>query len=779
MKFRPVLHIYGLDIRSLGLFRIVLGLALLWDLVFFKVGLYSLLFSAESAMFPADFQHSVFGPSALSVLDILGSEIAEKLFFVFSAIVYMVLLLGYRSRLFSVIAFICFWSLSQRIAVFYNPAEMLTGSMLFLAMFLPLDKALAIRNPASINPGTVHSSPFTVLILLQLAIVYFLFALVRIEAELTAGKSILNYYNDLLLLRPWAAQLELGMTAGRIILIINVILCFAVPAGILINGKNSRWRRVAVIAIGIIAFVKIVFTHSGNWFLISLATMALLLPGEAWKNLHFFGTKETASKIREGAFSKWKSIIALVFGLIILHQNALTLAERPGIAAKVMKKARLTKVLKMTRLPRVERASLFNQNWVRGFPTAPFRYGTFTVEGNGERITGSRSFKNYCNAGLAVWRNEMHLTNTQTVFSEWLRYESNNGIDPSSIYYEQSPGRILVAGTRSEWAISEWIIPDNYYSYKGPVDMIMEGYGAPGKSSYITYQKAHHGYSMMVYAPVSEQPVPVILFTHAFFGHNYQIYHSLMEHVASWGYAFAFVPYRKGELNKDAEERRVRYADVWEGFDDIMTTLTDVIDTNKVVVAGHSYGGGAAASLSVKLFSETGWGQKAGGIAYFCPGYMEDIDQDELEALPADLQLMAQVYEVDTVTDAGMAWDFYEHSGIADSNKLFLVVESDTVDGYEYLANHYVPLQIGPNQYFDAYDYYAVFRPLNAFLLSVFEKDADARNYLFDKDSNEVVGMGEQLKPMRVMTEYKPLQKKDWYWAPCDHPENPRREFCP
>jgi len=779
MKFKPIRNTFGLDIRSLGLFRILLGVSLLWDLLFFKVGLFPVLFSAEASMFPASLQHSIFGPAALSVFDLLDSVAAEQLFFVFSAIVYLVLLLGYRSRLFSVLAFFCFWNLSQRIAVFHNPTEMLTGSLLFLGMFLPLDKALAIRTSTTNASGTTHSSPFSVLILFQLAIVYLLFALVRIEAELTAGKLIVNFFNDFLLLLPWTAQLKLGWIEGRTILIINIILCLAVPIGILFNGKKARGRRMAVIAIGILAFVKLVFTHSGNWFLISFASMALMFPGQTWKNSHFFGTYESARVVHAGSFSKWKSAVALLFGLIILHQNALTLAERPGIISKVMKKAGLAKVLKKTKLPRMERASLFNQNWVRGLPTAPFRNGIFTVVGNDESKTGSRRFKNYCNAGLAVWRNEMDQVNTQVMFSEWLRYESGSGVNPAAIYYEHPQEVILMAGTQSEWSVSELTTSDHYYSYKGPVEKITQGYGAPGTHTYRTFQKEHHGYTMMIYAPVSEKPVPVVLFTHAFFGHNYQIYKSLMEHVASWGYAFAFVPYRKGKLNKDAKERRIRYGDVWEGFNDVMTSLPHVIDTNKVVVAGHSYGGGTAASLAVKLFSSTNWGQDAGGIAYFCPGYMEDIDQDELNTLPDDLQLIAQVYEMDTVTDAGMAWDFYEHAGIADSNKLILVVEPDTVSGYSYMANHYVPLQIGPNQYFDAYDYYAVFRPFHAFLKSVFEKDSASWNYLYNRNQNEVLYMGEELNPMKLMTSYNPLQQKDWYWAPCDHPGNPRREFCP
>ncbi|MCP4121132.1 MAG: hypothetical protein GY751_05215 [Bacteroidetes bacterium] len=770
---------FGIDIRSLGLFRIFLGLSLLFDLLYFKLGLFNVLISPDQAIFPVSEMHRLFGFQAWSVFDVLGPGRMTSVFLLICGLTYLLLTLGYRSRIVSILAFICFWNLSQRIAVFYNPAEMLTGCMLFLGMFLPLDSALSIRPTPGSSSRTLFSSPFTVLILFQLALVYLMFAVVRLEPELLRGKLILNYFSDMLQVRPQAAQLQLGWMAGRIFLIINIVLCLLIPVGISISGKRPFGRWLAIISIAVLAIVKLSCTWSGNWMLISLATMSLLLPEQAWKNSHYFGTNHTTYFSKGHTYSRLMSAMAFVIGLFILHQNALTLTERPGVVAKLMKKTKLTRIIKLSELPRFEKSSLFNQDWVKGLSSEALLYGQFKAMTSTNSMTESRRFRNYCNSGLAVWRNEMYVTDVQSLLTNWLRYESKLGDGSVSIHYENSSQRILMAGQQDDWIVSEWTPPVYYYKFKGPVDKIKESYGAPGTHAYRTFQKEHHGYTLMVYAPVSEKPVPVLLFTHAFFGHNYQIYKSLMEHVASWGYAFAFVPYRKGKLNKDADDRRIRYADVWQGFEDVMTTLADVIDTNSVVVAGHSYGGGTAASLAVKLFTETKWGQDAGGIAYFCPGYMEGIDQDELSNLPGDLQLMAQVYEMDTVTDAGMAWDFYKHAGIADSNKLVLVVEPDTVDGYSYMANHYVPLQIGPNQYFDAYDYYAVFRPFHAFLKSVFEKDSTSWNYLYDRQQNKVLNMGPKLNPMKLMTSYSPLQPKDWYWAPCDHPGNPRREFCP
>jgi len=90
--------------------------------------------------------------------------------------------------------------------------------------------------------------------------------------------------------------------------------------------------------------------------------------------------------------------------------------------------------------------------------------------------------------------------------------------------------------------------------------------------------------------------------------------------------------------------------------------------------------------------------------------YSYNISQTELQSFPNDVKLLTIVYEDDVTNDQRMANDIFNTINIPASNKDYLRVQSDTIDGYTYTADHVVP----NNSAFDALDYYAYYRLLDA-----------------------------------------------------------------
>jgi len=174
---------FGIDLRSLALFRAALGAVLLADLALRSVNLAT--FYADSGVMPRDWLVSVNGPWRLSLHAANGEPWFAGLVLALEVLAALALLAGYRTRLANVVAFVLHGSLLNR-----NPLVLLGGDpllmcLLFWGMFLPLgarwsvDAALA-RKPLA---KTVHLSWASAGLLLQTLSVYFFSALFKSGSE--------------------------------------------------------------------------------------------------------------------------------------------------------------------------------------------------------------------------------------------------------------------------------------------------------------------------------------------------------------------------------------------------------------------------------------------------------------------------------------------------------------------------------------------------------------------------------------------------------------------
>jgi len=151
--------------------------------------------------------------------------------------------------------------------------------------------------------------------------------------------------------------------------------------------------------------------------------------------------------------------------------------------------------------------------------------------------------------------------------------------------------------------------------YEGPIPEPTSGYGALGPNDIMHLDIPNPNFFIkdisIFYPSETSGPVPTICFLHGFGANDTTTYIETLRHIASWGYATVFVPYKT--INSTIPQR---YQTLYEGFLEAAQQLPMIIDTSRIGLYGHSFGGGAIPATAYKLFVHNNWG--VNGKFVFC-----------------------------------------------------------------------------------------------------------------------------------------------------------------
>lgn len=297
----------------------------------------------------------------------------------------------------------------------------------------------------------------------------------------------------------------------------------------------------------------------------------------------------------------------------------------------------------------------------------------------------------------------------------------------------------------------------------GPISRPTSGYGADGtyKVSETEFPNTEYpGTKVSIFYPKGiTSPRPVIFYSHPYGGENKEYNRGLFEFIAKKGYVVVFVPYPTNDVSIDH-----RYLTLWTGFTKAVAGYPNIIDSLKVGFMGHSFGGGASVGLAYKAFNERNWGKEGRFLFTMAPWYSYQISQEQLTDFPVNTKLITQVYDEDVINDHRMAIDIYNSINIPASEKDFYYFRSSTVAGYRYATGHMLP---NSRSAYDAYDYYGVYRLLDALIDYSFNNNSDAKKIALGNGSVEQITMpgynGEFMAPLEVTDNPVPKYSQDRY----------------
>lgn len=312
----------------------------------------------------------------------------------------------------------------------------------------------------------------------------------------------------------------------------------------------------------------------------------------------------------------------------------------------------------------------------------------------------------------------------------------------------------------------------------GPISRPASGYGADGNYAVAKVSFASPTYSGkyvdIFYPQGITSPVPTIFYSHPFGGEDSDYNIGLFNFIAKKGYAVVFAPYPTLGVSVDE-----RYITLWESFKKAVTDYPSIISTTKVGFMGHSFGGGASFALAHKGFIEEGWGENGRFIFVMAQWYSFQITDDELLKFPSNTALITQIYDDDVTNDHRMAIDIFKHVNIPDAEKDFVLIRESVLPTYTYVADHVLP---NTRSAFDAYDYYGVYRLLDALIDYSFNGSAAGKNVALGNGSKEQVTMpsysGQPLAPLEVTDNPVPQYPQSKYEFPCNSTTNLRTQYC-
>ncbi|CCQ58896.1 MULTISPECIES: HTTM domain-containing protein [Crocosphaera] len=314
-KFSKLTNIFGLDLRSLAVFRIGLALVVMADLfsrfrgvsahytdqgVLPREALHSNLFASFIALQPES--NSLLHPWYWSLNLLNGGLWFQTFLFIIAFILCLCLLVGYRTRL----AVIAVWALNISLQN-RNPALIFAGddvlrAMLFWSMFLPLGCSYSIDSAFNSNPKPLPKKVMnvaTLAFMIQLIFIYSWSAAYKTKSELWWPDGDAVYYS--LHFDQYATEFG-HFLLGFPIPILQILTFGALifewigPFLIFIPVRTSFFRCLAIIsfillhigfelcfAIGVLSYLSIV-----NWL--------ALLPTEVWDKLQ----EKVSTKSRRG-----------------------------------------------------------------------------------------------------------------------------------------------------------------------------------------------------------------------------------------------------------------------------------------------------------------------------------------------------------------------------------------------------------------------------------------------------------------------------------------------
>ena len=250
-----------------------------------------------------------------------------------------------------------------------------------------------------------------------------------------------------------------------------------------------------------------------------------------------------------------------------------------------------------------------------------------------------------------------------------------------------------------------------------------------------------------------------------------ETYDKFFRFIVSHGYSLVNI-----YNNSDSEDPgyvgniSVSYPNIIDMIKESETLYSNWIDTTKIGLMGHSFGGGAAVWVGDTLFNnEMNWGTNGRFIFLTAPWFTFLTTREDLENYPANVKLHIQVSMDEVVSNDDTAhWTWttdprairavFELINIPDDDKDYIKVFSDPNRSYQYNgetytydADHYISYtpaysyHATYSQYepYDEMDVYVINRLAHAMMDYVFEGNENAKIVALGNGSNEQVDVGE------------------------------------
>ncbi len=274
-----------LDLRSLSIFRILLGLCLCEDL--FQKLIYAKELYSDWGLMPRIYWMSEYMNEWKISLLLANGEPWFQYLFVFVALVCaLCFTLGYKTRISQILLLILVGSIQSRNYLVLSCADDLMRVALFWSILLPLDRHYSIgRNSISLSnqEGQKIRSIGTGLLILQLVIMYLITACYKINPVWTTEHSAIYYALNIdhftTPLGHWLKQFE---EFGKLLTQTTLIWEFVGPLLLFVPVFSRTIKTFVAVGFIFFHFGLALCLNLGTFPWVAIAYWTIFLPGDLW-----------------------------------------------------------------------------------------------------------------------------------------------------------------------------------------------------------------------------------------------------------------------------------------------------------------------------------------------------------------------------------------------------------------------------------------------------------------------------------------------------------------
>ena len=274
--------VFSLDVRSLALFRMLLGSILLGDLAI-RAADFGAMYT-EYGILPA--ASVAMSDWAWSLHMLSGAAAWQAALFCFAAVSALALLLGYRTRLATVLCWILLVSLHARMPLVLTAADSYLRMLLLWSMFLPLGDMwsldASLRRRASCARRELVLSMATVAVMLQICIVYWYAGFSKLNRVWLDGDAMDHILRRSIYVKPLGDWLLSYPDLLSWVTTATVVLELVVPCLLFIPWRTGRFRLAVIASLAAFHLGIHLTINIGLFAFVGFAGLSLLLPTGIW-----------------------------------------------------------------------------------------------------------------------------------------------------------------------------------------------------------------------------------------------------------------------------------------------------------------------------------------------------------------------------------------------------------------------------------------------------------------------------------------------------------------
>lgn len=375
-SIKNYLHHINFDERSVSLFRIVLGISILYSLVIIKLP-YTVEFWGKDRLIPIELMQAMNGKDAFSIFDFIQKNTFAHIWIWVTILLAIFYTIGMHTRIVSVVLLFFFFNLLQAYARYNNGFDKYTFHMLTWSCFLPLSNYFSLQKNSRRNKINLL---VTCILITQICFIYFSTGIVKYGDAWKHGYAVKILASEMWYPRALASIFNSHATIYTFFTYATLVFEVAFPILILVHYKNNLLRYIAILFL--LGFHISIFFISdvGNFSITGVAVAVLLLPSTFWDKLEI--PLVPSNILQYNKYTNYIFVFLTSFVMYTLIQkNLLFISNTYNLYDN--ERSIFNKFLRKMDIPLLVENSFQFQNWKMFAPNPASRCGWLSIEYKG------------------------------------------------------------------------------------------------------------------------------------------------------------------------------------------------------------------------------------------------------------------------------------------------------------------------------------------------------------------------------------------------------------